>query len=218
MRWQRCSIQWDSRHFALSSRDGGLRGVPVRIVRSLRSRGKLGVISTKLLYVFLLFLPAEEIPLRHSSTFLSLAVAAAFVAGIFASPLASRMTASSRAEGAPLTPAMIDLVGIKHGDLPSTSNPEMNSKALVVTDNATIGIQSGNVAKHIHAKTDEIQYIIEGSGEMWLGGERKAFKPGTLIVIPKGTAHGGTLVTSGPVKAIAIKIPPQPKDDVTFVN
>jgi mannose-6-phosphate isomerase-like protein (cupin superfamily) len=150
--------------------------------------------------------------------FLILAIAAAFVAGTFVSPLASRMMASARAEGAPLAPAMIDLVSIKHADLPATSNPEMNAKVLVVTDNATIGIQSGNVAKHIHSKTDEIQYIIEGSGEMWLGGERKAFKPGTLIVIPKGTAHGGTLVTSGPVKAIAIKIPPQPKDDVTFVN
>ena len=53
---------------------------------------------------------------------------------------------------------------------------------------------------------------------MWLGGERKEFKPGTLIIIPKGTAHGGTIVTSGPVKAIAIKIPPQPKDDVVFLN
>jgi mannose-6-phosphate isomerase-like protein (cupin superfamily) len=156
--------------------------------------------------------------LRHTNIFLGCAIVVAFVAGAFVSPLTSRMMSSARAEGVPLAPAMIDLVGIKHGDLPSTSNPEMNAKALVVTDNATIGIQSGNVAKHIHAKTDEIQYIIEGSGEMWLGGERKAFKPGTLIVIPKGTAHGGTLVTSGPVKAIAIKIPPQPKDDVTFVN
>jgi mannose-6-phosphate isomerase-like protein (cupin superfamily) len=155
---------------------------------------------------------------RHPRIFLSLTVAAAFVAGTLLSPLTSRMISSARAESAPLAPAMIDLVSIKHGDLPSTSNPEMNAKVLVVTDNATIGIQSGNVAKHIHAKTDEVQYIIEGSGEMWLGGERKAFKPGTLIVIPKGTAHGGTLVTSGPVKAIAIKIPPQPKDDVVFVN
>jgi len=154
--------------------------------------------------------------LRHTSIVLS--VAAAFVAGTLVTPLASKMIASAHAEGAPLAPAMIDLVSLKHGDLPSTSNPEMNAKVLVVTENATIGIQSGNVGKHFHAKTDEIQYIIEGSGEMWLGGERKAFKPGTLIVIPKGTAHGGTLVTSGPVKAIAIKIPPQGKDDVTFVN
>jgi mannose-6-phosphate isomerase-like protein (cupin superfamily) len=156
--------------------------------------------------------------LRHTTTFLSFAVATAFAAGAFLSPWADRSMSSAHAEAAPLAPAMIDLAGIKHGDLPSTPNPEMNAKALVVTDNATIGIQSGNVAKHIHTKTDEIQYIIEGSGAMWLGGERKEFKPGTLIVIPRGTAHGGTLVTSGPVKAIAIKIPPQPKDDVTFVN
>jgi len=113
---------------------------------------------------------------------------------------------------------MIDLASMKHADIPTTSNPEMNSKLLVNTDNATIAIQSGNVAKHIHPKTDEIQYIIEGSGAMWLGNERKEFKPGTLIIIPKGTAHGGTIVASGPVKAIAIKIPPQPKDDVVFVN
>jgi mannose-6-phosphate isomerase-like protein (cupin superfamily) len=53
---------------------------------------------------------------------------------------------------------------------------------------------------------------------MWLGGERREFKPGTLIIIPKGTVHAGTIVTSGPVKAIAIKIPPQPKDDTIFVD
>jgi mannose-6-phosphate isomerase-like protein (cupin superfamily) len=146
------------------------------------------------------------------------AVAFAFVAGLAVSPFAQHAVSEARAQAAPLAPAMVDLTALKHGDLPTTSNPEMNARALVVTENATIGIQSGNVAKHIHPKTDEIQYIIEGSGAMWLGEERKEFKPGTLIIIPKGTAHGGTLVTSGPVKAIAIKIPPQPKDDVVFVN
>jgi mannose-6-phosphate isomerase-like protein (cupin superfamily) len=29
----------------------------------------------------------------------------------------------------------------------------------------------------MHPKTDEIQYIIEGSGAMWHGNERKEFKP-----------------------------------------
>jgi mannose-6-phosphate isomerase-like protein (cupin superfamily) len=53
---------------------------------------------------------------------------------------------------------------------------------------------------------------------MWLGSERREFKPGTLIIIPKGTPHAGTLVTSGPVKAIAIKSPPQPKNDTVFLN
>jgi len=151
------------------------------------------------------------------STF-GLAILGAFYAGFIAAPLLQQGIAAAHAQSSPLVASVVDLAGMKHGDLPATPNPEMNAKGLVVTDNATVGIQSGNVAKHMHPKTDEIQYIIEGSGAMWLGNERKEFKPGSLIIIPKGTAHGGTIVSSGPVKAIAIKIPPQPKDDVVFVN
>ena len=157
--------------------------------------------------------------MRYSPTAFGIAIGVAFTAGLIVSPLTRFAPHEAHSQTATaLTPAMIDLAGMKHGDIPTTALPEMNSKMLVVTDNATVGIQSGNVAKHIHPKTDEIQYIIEGSGAMWLGSERKEFKPGTLIIIPKGTAHGGTLVTSGPVKAIAIKIPPQPKDDTTFLQ
>jgi mannose-6-phosphate isomerase-like protein (cupin superfamily) len=156
--------------------------------------------------------------MRFNMTAFSGSIALAFFAGLVVSPLARHAISEAHAQSAPLAPQMIDLMALKHGDLPTTPNAEMNARGLVTTDNATIGIQSGNVAKHLHPQTDEIQYIIEGSGAMWLGGERKEFKPGTLIIIPKGTAHGGTLVTSGPVKAIAIKIPPQPKDDVQFLN
>ena len=155
--------------------------------------------------------------MRYSTTTLSLAVAAAFVAGISASPPVNYAIGDAHAQSAPLTAAVIDLVSIRHADLPGTG-PEMNARGIVTTDHGTVGIQSGNVAKHMHPQTDEIQYIIEGSGAMWLGGERKEFKPGTLIIIPKGTAHGGTLVTSGPVKAIAIKFPVQPKDGTVFLN
>jgi hypothetical protein len=72
----------------------------------------------------------------------------------------------------------IDLMAIKHGDLPTTPLPAMNAKGMVSTDSATIAIQSGNVARHIHPDTKEIQYIIDGSGSMWLGSERKDFPPG----------------------------------------
>lgn len=139
------------------------------------------------------------------------------VAGLAASPLLEHVIGDAHAQAPALQPMMIDLAALKHADLPS-AGPEMNAKGLVVTDVGTVGIQSGNVNKHMHPKTDEIQYIIEGSGAMWLGSERKDFKAGTLIIIPKGTAHGGTLVTNGPVKAIAIKLPPQPKDDTVFLN
>ena len=103
--------------------------------------------------------------MRHNFATFSLAIFVAFVAGVIASPLAQHAISEVHAESAPLTPMMIDLSAIKHGDLPSTTNPELNARGLVITDNATIGIQSGNIAKHIHPKTDEIQYIIEGVGE-----------------------------------------------------
>ena len=157
--------------------------------------------------------------MRYRATAFGIAIGVAFTAGLLVSPLTRFAPHEAHSQTATaLTPQMIDLAGMKHGDIPTTALPEMNSKMLVVTDNATVGIQSGNVGKHMHPKTDEIQYIIEGSGAMWLGSERKEFKAGTLIIIPKGTAHGGTLVTSGPVKAIAIKIPPQPKDDTVFLD
>src|SRR5471032_1339293 len=156
--------------------------------------------------------------MRKNTTVLTLAVAAAFTAGLAASPLAQHFMSAAHAEAAPLSPMVIDLAAMTHASLPATANPDMHARLLLSEDGATIAIQSGNVAKHIHPKTDEIQYIIEGSGAMWLGGERKEFKPGRLIIIPKGTAHGGTLVSSGPVKAIAIKIPPQAKDDVVYVD
>lgn len=156
--------------------------------------------------------------MRYNTTTLGIAVAAAFAAGLLVQPTVRYTVTEARAAAAPLIPSVIDLAALKHGDIPTTSNPEMNSRTLVVTDNATVAIQSGNVKKHVHPKTDEIQYIIEGSGSMWVGNERKEIKPGTLLIIPKGTPHAGTIVTSGPVKALAIKIPPQAADDVVFVD
>ena len=156
--------------------------------------------------------------MRHSTSTVAIATSIAFVTGLAASAIATHVVSDAHAQAATVAPAMVDLAALKHADLPTTSNPEMNTRMLVTTDNATLQVQSGNVAKHTHPKTDEIQYIIEGSGSMWLGSERKEFKPGTLIIIPKGTPHGGSIVASGPVKALAIKIPPQPKDDTVFVN
>ncbi|MFZ6654035.1 cupin domain-containing protein [Undibacterium sp. TJN19] len=148
----------------------------------------------------------------------TIALGLAFCAGALISPLALHSINDARADTPGLTAAVIDLLAIRHDDLPKTTNADLNARTLVVTDHATVGIQSGNVAKHIHPQTDEIQYIIEGSGSMWLGNERKDFKPGSLIVIPKGVAHAGSIVSNGSVKAIAIKIPPQGKGDIVFVD
>src|SRR5471030_2424687 len=79
--------------------------------------------------------------MRKYTTVLTLAVSAAFVAGLAASPLAQRVFAEAHAEAAPLSPAMIDLAAITHASLPRTGNPELNSRMLVSAEGATISIQ-----------------------------------------------------------------------------
>ena len=89
------------------------------------------------------------------------------------------------------------------------------SKMFVKADGTTIAVQNGMVPKHMHPNTNEMQYILEGSGTIWLGDKQVQVKAGDLVVIPKGTAHGGT---SAPLKAIAIKTPPQAPDDTKMLN
>ena len=75
-------------------------------------------------------------------------------------------------------------------------------------------MQIGVVVKHYHADANEVQYIIDGTGTEWLGDRQVALKPGVMLIIPKGKPHGGTVETSGHVKYLSIKTPPQAPDDL----
>ena len=148
----------------------------------------------------------------------SLYIATAFVAGVAASHLAPLAIAQTT-PAPPLTAQIIDVATLDGEALgPVRPGTELRSKTLVVMDGGTIAIQQGNVGKHYHASNDEIQYILSGSGTMWLGDTQRAIKAGDLIVVPKGTPHAGTVATSGTFKAIAIKLPPQGGDDTHFVQ
>ena len=94
----------------------------------------------------------------------------------------------------------------------------MHSKTFVAVDGATVAIQDGNNAKHLHANANEIQYILDGTGTIWLGDKEVRVKPGDLVIIPKGTPHGGTKPDGRTLKAIAIKTPPQAPDDVKMIK
>ena len=65
----------------------------------------------------------------------------------------------------------------------------------------------------MHPNTNEFQYILEGTGTIWLGDKEVRVKPGDLIIIPKGTPHAGTKPDGAVFKAIAIKTPPQGPQD-----
>ncbi len=145
-------------------------------------------------------------------------VTLAFVAG----GLASRMLPIAFAQApspAPLQAQIIDVNALEGEALgPIVPGTELRSKLLVVTDKATVAVQQGNVGKHYHAGNDEIQFILAGTGTMWVGDTQRQIKAGDLIIIPKGVNHAGTVPTSGTFKAIAIKIPPQAAGDTTFVK
>jgi mannose-6-phosphate isomerase-like protein (cupin superfamily) len=115
--------------------------------------------------------------------------------------------------------AQVIHTGELEGDALSPANAAgMRNKTFVVTDGATVAVQDGSPPKHLHANAHEIQYILEGTGTIWLGDKEVRVKPGDLVIIPKGTPHAGTKPDGRTIKAIAIKTPPQAPDDVKLLN
>jgi mannose-6-phosphate isomerase-like protein (cupin superfamily) len=43
--------------------------------------------------------------------------------------------------------------------------------------------------RHYHAESEEIYYVVEGSGEMELDGERRPVSVGDAVLIPPGARH-----------------------------
>jgi mannose-6-phosphate isomerase-like protein (cupin superfamily) len=115
--------------------------------------------------------------------------------------------------------AQIIHTGEMEGDKISPLNTGgMRNKLLASADGMTISIQDGSPPKHMHPNTNEIQYILEGTGTIWLGDKEVTVKPGDLVIIPKGTPHAGTKPNGRTIKAIAIKTPPQAPDDTKLLN
>jgi mannose-6-phosphate isomerase-like protein (cupin superfamily) len=144
------------------------------------------------------------------------AMIATFVLGVGVARLVPGAVAADAA--APM-PRVVNLVRMSDEAIgPERPGTHIRSNLLVASLGATVSVQTGDVAKHFHQDSDEIQYIIEGQGTFWLGDRQIEVGPGDLIVIPKGTPHAGSHATTGRFKAIAIKTPPQASDDLHPVN
>jgi mannose-6-phosphate isomerase-like protein (cupin superfamily) len=143
----------------------------------------------------------------------TLAVAGAFAAGCAITHVLRPAYAADNISAQVIHTAELE------GDALSAPNASgMRNKPLVTLDGITIAIQDGNTPKHLHSNANEMQYILDGSGTIWLGDKEVQVKPGDLVIIPKGTPHGGTKVTGRTIKAIAIKSPPQAPDDIKLLN
>jgi mannose-6-phosphate isomerase-like protein (cupin superfamily) len=143
----------------------------------------------------------------------TLSIAAAFAAGCGVTHLLRPAIAAENIT------AQVIHTGELEGDALSPANANgMRNKMFVSVDGATISIQDGNAPKHLHPNANEIQYILEGTGTLWLGDKEVRVKPGDLVIVPHGTAHGGTKPDGRPFKALAIKTPPQTPDDIKLLT
>jgi mannose-6-phosphate isomerase-like protein (cupin superfamily) len=143
----------------------------------------------------------------------SMSIAMAFAAGCSVTYLLRPALAADTIS------AQIIHTGELEGDAISAPNAGgMRNKTFVSVDGATISIQDGSPPKHLHNNANEIQYILDGTGTIWLGDKEVKVKPGDLVIIPKGTPHGGTKPDGKTIKAIAIKTPPQAPDDTKLLN
>src|ERR1043166_843506 len=142
------------------------------------------------------------------------ALALAFAAGA----TAPRMLPQQAQAANELTPMVIHVPDLSGDKLGMPAGTGLRSKGIVIQDGMTLAVQAGPVPKHYHANANEIQYYLEGTRTIWLGDKEVQIKPGDLVILPKGTHHGGTKTEGAPFKAIAIKTPPQAPDDVKLVN
>jgi mannose-6-phosphate isomerase-like protein (cupin superfamily) len=143
----------------------------------------------------------------------AVSIAAAFAAGCGVTHLLRPALAAES-----ITAQVIHTGDLSGDGLGPANAGGMRSKMFVNAEGATISIQDGNAPKHLHPNANEIQYILEGTGTIWLGDKEVKVKPGDLVVIPKGTPHGGTKPDGRTIKAIAIKTPPQAPDDIKLLD
>ena len=69
---------------------------------------------------------------------------------------------------------------------------------------------------HHHPKTEEIYYILSGSGQMRIGNEEETVGPGDAIAIPPGLVHTITNTGSETLKFLCCCAPPYEHEDTVL--
>ena len=144
----------------------------------------------------------------------SMSIALAFVAGC----VVSYVMRPARAAVENLTAQVIHAYELNGDAISTPSVSGLRFKTVALAEGASVAIQDGNTPKHLHHLSNELQFVLEGTGTMWLGDKEVRLRPGDLVVIPKGVPHGGTKTDGRPFKPSAIKTPPQAPGDMQALD
>ena len=70
--------------------------------------------------------------------------------------------------------------------------------------------------RHYHRESEELYYLVEGTGEMEVDGERAPVGPGDAILIPPGAWHQISAKGDGPLRFLCCCAPPYRREDTFF--
>ena len=76
----------------------------------------------------------------------------------------------------------------------------------------------GSTTPHYHPLTEEIYYLLEGTGRLRIGAETRDVGPGDAIAIPPGEVHTITNVGSGILKFLCCCAPGYEHADTVLVE
>jgi mannose-6-phosphate isomerase-like protein (cupin superfamily) len=70
--------------------------------------------------------------------------------------------------------------------------------------------------RHYHRSTEEIYFVVKGSGDMEVDGDTKRIRPGDAVLIPAGAWH--SLVNDGTseLRILCCCVPPYSHEDTYF--
>ena len=70
--------------------------------------------------------------------------------------------------------------------------------------------------RHYHVRAEEIYFVLEGTGELELAGERAPVGPGDAIPIPPGAWHELRNTGTGSLRLLCCCAPPYRHEDTFF--
>jgi mannose-6-phosphate isomerase-like protein (cupin superfamily) len=71
---------------------------------------------------------------------------------------------------------------------------------------------------HRHPESEEIYFIVSGSGVLTVGDEASRVKPGDAVLIPPGTHHAAANDGAGPLVLLCCCAPPYSHDDTILAG
>jgi mannose-6-phosphate isomerase-like protein (cupin superfamily) len=72
----------------------------------------------------------------------------------------------------------------------------------------------GATERHYHKRSEELYFILEGSGEMEIDGQKRGVGPGDGILIPPGAWH--TITATETLRFLCCCAPPYAHEDTYF--